>query len=60
LKLDYLTYLQRQCVNPVDELLKVGIKLDNLLEQQFELRLQKKKYVSTLRELFSPKFDMME
>lgn len=60
LKLDYLTYLQRQCVNPVDELLKVGIKLDNLLEKQFELRLQKKKYVSTLRELFSPKFDMME
>ena len=60
MKLDYLTYLQRQCVNPVDELLKVGIKLDNLLEKQFELRLQKKKYVSTLRELFSPKFDVME
>jgi DNA polymerase elongation subunit (family B) len=54
LNLDYLTYLQRQCVNPVDELLSVGIKIEGLLEQQFELRLQKKKYLNTIKDIFSP------
>jgi DNA polymerase elongation subunit (family B) len=60
LNLDYLTYLQRQCVNPVDELLDVGIKLKRLLEEQFELRLQKKKYLNTINNVFSPRILKIE
>jgi DNA polymerase elongation subunit (family B) len=52
LKIDFLTYLQRQCMNPIDELLGVGINLKGLIEEQFELRLQKKKYISALNNMF--------
>jgi hypothetical protein len=55
-----LTYLQRQCVNPVDELLNVGIKLEGLLEEQFELRLQKKKYLDAINNVFSPRILKIE
>jgi DNA polymerase elongation subunit (family B) len=60
LKIDYLTYLQRQCVNPVDELLDVGIKIKGLLEEQFELRLQKKKYLDAINNMFSPRILKIE
>lgn len=55
LKIDFLTYLQRQCMIPIDELLGVGLKIEGFVEQQFNLRLQKKKYIFSLNDLFSPK-----
>lgn len=55
LKIDFLTYLQRQCMIPIDELLEVGLKIEGFVEEQFTLRLQKKKYVFALNDLFSPK-----
>ena len=54
LKIDFLSYLQRYCMKPIDELLRVGTRIPKLIEEQFILRLQKKKYLSGLNKLFEP------
>jgi DNA polymerase elongation subunit (family B) len=54
LKIDFLSYIQRQCQKPIDEILSVGVKLNGLIEEQFHLRLLKKKYIYKLNDLFNP------
>ena len=41
-------------MKPIDELLRVGTRIPKLIEEQFILRLQKKKYLSGLNKLFEP------
>ena len=59
LKIDFLSYIQRQLMKPVDEILLVGVTLNGLIEEQFHLRLLKKKYIYKLNDLFNPlKFEI--
>ena len=38
LRIDYLYYLKSQCVKPIDELLKVALKIENFVKDHFDVR----------------------
>ena len=41
LRIDYLYYLEKQLINPLDELIYVGLGIENFVKHQFELRRDK-------------------
>ena len=53
LRVDYLYYMDKQLVKPLDELLRVGLGVEDFVKQQFELRLQKCKILEEIKDLFS-------
>lgn len=53
LRVDYLYYMEKQLIKPLDELLKVGLGIENFVKKQYELRLAKWKVTERIRELFS-------
>lgn len=58
IKIDYLYYLEKQIVNPLDEVLEVKYNTPNIL-QNF-LKLLKKNRIKTAKEYFSPKFKIQK
>lgn len=60
LRVDYLYYMEKQLIKPLDELLKVGLGIDDFVKNQFQLRLQKYKVNEHILELFSPKLHIIE
>ncbi len=53
LRVDYLYYMEKQIIKPLDELLKVGLtcKLENFVKNQYALRLAKFYFVERIKEL---------
>ena len=55
LRLNYIEYLKRQTVLPINELLRVAVRLDDIMKQQLELRIHKNNHVQEIKKLFSAK-----
>ncbi len=55
LRLNYIEYLKRQAVLPINELLRVAVRLDDIMKQQLELRIHKNNHVQEIKKLFSAK-----
>ncbi len=56
IKIDYLYYLEKQLINPIDEVLEVKFKTKNVLENFFKLI--KKEKIKTAAEYFKPNFKL--
>lgn len=54
LRLDYLYYLEKQFIKPLDELLKVGLGIEDFVKRQYELRLAKFYLNEELEAYFRP------
>lgn len=54
LSIDYLYYL-RLAINPLDQALEVAYKIENFLNKQYKLRIQKMKVMNELKERFNSK-----
>ncbi len=52
--LDYLYYFEKQLINPIDEVLQVKFRVENVLKNL--LRLLKKSVITSAAEYFHPKF----
>lgn len=55
LRIDYLYYMEKQFIKPIDELLKVGLGVENFAKNQFNLRVLKWKVNERIKELAMPK-----
>ena len=56
LRINYIEYLKRQCVLPIDELFRVAVHLDNIVKDQLNLRIQKSNgIIQQIKKLFTPK-----
>ena len=54
LRVDYLYYLEKQLIKPLDELLEVGLGIKNFVKTQFNLRVNKWKIMDRIKELSCP------
>lgn len=54
LKIDSLYYLQ-SLINPLDQILQVGLKENDFMSYQYKIRLQYQKVITELNNLFAPK-----
>lgn len=54
LRLDYLYYIEKQFIKPLDELLFVGLGVEDFIKKQYQLRLAKFYVNEQLSELFQP------
>ena len=54
LRVDFLYYLEKQLIKPLDELLKVGLGIENFVLKQFELRKKKENMMDEIKDLFRP------
>jgi DNA polymerase delta subunit 1 len=55
LRIDYLYYLEKQLIKPIDELLKVGFNLEGFMKMQYLLRYNKFLLTEEINELSRPK-----
>jgi len=53
LRVDYLYYLEKQIIKPLDELLEVGLGVKDFVKNQFKLRCAKWEMTERIRELSS-------
>ncbi|MDD4931571.1 MAG: DNA polymerase domain-containing protein [Candidatus Colwellbacteria bacterium] len=54
LRVDYLYYLEKQLIKPLDELLEVGLGIKNFVKNQYELRMNKWRIMERIKELAMP------
>jgi DNA polymerase elongation subunit (family B) len=54
LRLDYLYYLEKQFVKPIDELLKVGLGIDGFMKTQYEIRLNHYRMIQEINGINMP------
>ncbi len=54
LRIDYLFYLEKQVVKPLDELLKVTIFHEGLVKQHFKDRVNKSYLINQIKMIYSP------
>lgn len=60
LRVGYLHYLEKQFMKPLDELLNVGLGIENFVKNQFNYRLLKHRLMSEIKELYSPKITIVD
>lgn len=56
LRLDYLYYMEKQLIKPLDELLLVSLGIKGYIKNHFKDRVNKANCVNKIKDLFSPKF----
>jgi DNA polymerase elongation subunit (family B) len=54
LRVDYLYYLEKQLIKPLDELLFVGLGVKNFVNTQYNLRMCKWETLEKIKDIFSP------
>lgn len=54
LRVDYLYYLDKQLIKPLDELLEVGLGIKGFVAKQYELRMNKWRITERIKELSMP------
>jgi len=54
LRVDYLYYLEKQLIKPLDELLDVGLGIKNFVKNQYDLRMNKWIMMERIKELSMP------
>ena len=54
LRVDYLYYLEKQLIKPLDELLFVGLGVKNFVNTQYNLRMCKWETLEKIKSIFSP------
>jgi len=60
LRIDYLLYLQRQAIKPIDEVIQKVLKLEDFLYNHFKIRVQKELVLRKIKKLNSPKITIVE
>ena len=60
LRIDYLLYLQRQAIKPIDEVIQKVLKLEDFLHNHFKVRVQKELVLRKIKKLYSPKITIVE
>jgi len=60
LRIDYLLYLQRQAIKPIDEVIQKVLKLEDFLHNHFKIRVQKELVLRKIKKLNSPKITIVE
>lgn len=58
LRVDYLYYLEKQLIKPLDELLEVGLGIKNFVKNQYELRMNKWRIMERIKELAMPEISI--
>ena len=53
LRLNYIEYFKRQCQLPVDELLRVAVRIEDVMKEQLSLRICKNNYIQDIKKMFS-------
>lgn len=54
LRVDYLYYLEKQLIKPLDELIEVGLGIKDFLKNQYTLRMNKWRIMERIKELSTP------
>ena len=52
--IDYLYYMEKQFIKPLDELLKVGLGVEDFFKKQYIQRYYKREVCKEIKELFAP------
>ncbi len=60
LRINYLEYLKRQALKPIDELLRVSVHLNGMIDQHFKLRIQKSNVNQTIKKIFKPTIEFLD
>lgn len=58
--IDYLYYMEKQFIKPLDELLKIGLGVNDFFKKQYIQRYYKRDVCREIKELFSPKIVLEE
>lgn len=58
LRIDYFYYLEHQVMKPLDEILKVAFKVDDIVKNNVSLRAHKQLINKNIREVFHPQFEI--
>lgn len=58
LGIDYLYYMETQFIKPLDELLKVGLGVEDFFKKQYQQRVLKLKVCKEIENLFSPSLEL--
>lgn len=58
LRIDHLYYMEKQLIKPLDELLYVGLGVENFMKNQYELRRDKEETMEKIKAYGSPMLDI--